>query len=166
MSPARPSKPATAIWREAAVLIAPILLLAGCGGPPPQPPPTIAQVKLVASSDVNPSQSGAGNPVVVRVYQLASPAAFGKAEFFPLLNTDSAVLGQDLVKRDDYLLAPGSTKDAAITLPDRVTDIGVFAVYRDFQTKTWRVDVSPPSHKTTPVTINLTAAGAAVAPAP
>jgi type VI secretion system protein VasD len=126
----------------------------------------VAQVKLTASADVNPTASGAGAPVVVRVYQLGSSAGFDKAEFFPLLNTDAATLGQDLVKRDEYLMTPGTTKEAALTVPDTVKAIGVFAAYRNFRTETWRATVPLPPHKTTPVTISLTATGLVVAPGP
>ncbi len=147
------------------VLLMATIPLAACSSPPPPPPPpTVAQVKLIASSDVNPMQSGGGAPVVVRVYQLASPASFDKAEFFPLLNGDAAALGPDLVKRDEYLIAPSTTKESALTLPDRVQNIAVFAAYRQFQTKVWRLDVPVPPHKTTPVTIRLTANGLAAEP--
>jgi type VI secretion system protein VasD len=141
-----------------------IAALSACGGPPPPPPPTIVQLTLGASADANATASGAGAPVLVRVYQLASPAAFDKAEFFPLLNTDAAVLGPDLVKRDDYLMTPGTTKEVSITPSDRVQAIGVFAAFRQFQTQTWRVDLTPAPHKTTPAKVTIAAAGLAVAP--
>ncbi len=161
-----PAGQATTIRRAMTVLLTAAISLAACSSPPPPPPPTVAQVKLIASSDVNPAQSGSGAPVVVRVYQLASPAAFDKAEFFPLLNGDAAALGQDLVKRDEYLMAPSTTKEASVTVPDRVMSIGVFAAYRQFQTKVWRLDVALPPHKTTPVTIRLGADGLVAEPGP
>lgn len=153
-----------AAWRAGAAL-AVAALLAACGSaPPPPPPPTVVQLSLVASANANANANGAGAPVQIRVYQLASPAGFEKAEFFPLLNTDAAVLGQDLIKRDDYVLAPGTSKDVTITPPDKVQAIGVFAAFRQFQTMTWRVDVTPAPHKTTPVKVTIASAGLAVAP--
>ncbi len=140
-------------------------LVGACAAPPPPPPPpTIVQAKLVAAKDVNPTQGGAAAPVVVRVYQLASAAGFEKAEFFRLLNADTATLGPDLIKKDEYLMAPGTTKEESMTLPDRVKAIGVIAAYREFQSKTWRITIPAVPNKTTPVTITAGASGLAVAP--
>ena len=138
--------------------------LAGCAAPPPPPPPTIVQAKLTTAADVNASQSGQANPVVVRIYQLASASGFEKAEFFRLQNADTATLGADLVKKDEYLLAPGAAKEESMTLPDRVKALGIMASYRDFQSKAWRITVPVQPNKTTPVGITVGASGLAVAP--
>lgn len=147
-------------WVTPACLVAAgVLLVAGCAGPPPPPPPTIAQAKLVTAKDVNPTVDGQPAPVIVRVYQLTSASGFEKAEFFRLQNADTATLGADLVKKDEYLMAPGTTKEEQMTLPDRVKALGVFAAYREFQSKTWRIVVPVPPNKTTPVTITVGAGG-------
>lgn len=138
--------------------------LQSCGGPPPPPPPTVARLSLTASADANATQAGQGAPTVVRVYQLASTAGFEKAEFFRLLNGDTALLGPDLVKRDEYLLAPGTKKEATLTVPDRVQALGLFAAYREFGARTWRLLVPLPPNKTTPVAVSVTASGLVVAP--
>ena len=141
--------------------------LQSCGGPPPPPPPpppTVAKLTLMATADANATQSGQGAPTIVRVYQLASTAAFEKAEFFQLLNSDTALLGQDVVSREEFLLAPGTTKSEEITVTDRVQAIGVFAAYREFNARSWRVLVPVPPHKTTPVAVSVTAGGLVVAP--
>ncbi len=142
------------------------LLLARCGSPPPPPAPTVATLTLTASADVNPTQSGQGAPLIVRVYQLSGTAAFEKAEFFRLLNGDAATLGQDLVKRDEYLLAPGTKKQVALTVPDTVQALGVFAAYRVFQSLPWHATIPLPPHKATPVTVTLSAAGLHTGSAP
>jgi type VI secretion system protein VasD len=141
------------------------LLLAGCGGdkgpppPPPPPPPTVAQIKIEAATDVNPTAPGQGAPIVVRIYQLGATDTFERAEFFPLLHADTTTLGADLIKKQEYLLAPGTTKEETAKVGDKVQAIGIFAAYRDFQTKTWRATVPLPSNKTTPVTVTLGANG-------
>ena len=139
------------------------VMLSGCGAPPP-PPPTVAVLTLSASADANATASGQGAPTIVRVYQLASTSAFEKAEFFKLLNGDAALLGPDLVKKDDYLLAPGAKKEATMTVPDRVQALGVFAAYREFGARTWRVVIPLPPNKTTPVAVTVGTGGLTVAP--
>ena len=135
--------------------------LAGCGGPPP-PPPTVITLSLSATNDVNPTEAGAGAPVVVRIYQLASPSAFGNAEFFQLFNQDQATLSADLVKRDDIVLAPGQSKQVTLQPTDQVKAIGLLAAYRAYASATWRtvVDVTP--HKTTQVTVTVGRTGIVV----
>lgn len=139
------------------------MVVAACASPPPPPPPpTIATLSLSAAPGANATQAGQGAPTIVRVYQLAATAGFEKAEFFRLLNGDTALLGPDLVKKDEYLLAPGTTKAESLTVPDRVTALGVLAGYREFGSRTWRVVVPLPPHQTTPVAVTVGVAGLTV----
>jgi type VI secretion system protein VasD len=146
--------------------------LAACGGPPPPPPlpPTVVELTLTAASDANPSASGEGSPVMLRVYQLASSTAFNGAEFFPLFNGDADLLKSDLIKRDDLILSPGQTKTLTLMPKDDVTAIGVFAAYRDFQHAAWRGTAEVPPHQTTRVLVTASGHGVTVkadpAPAP
>jgi len=65
--------------------------LVGCGGPPPPPPPTVAALTMTAAADINPDAGGNAAPVTVRVYQLASTAAFEHAGFFQLRSSGPVV---------------------------------------------------------------------------
>jgi type VI secretion system protein VasD len=135
-------------------------LLAGCG-PAAPPPPTVVYVKLVATNDVNGSA-----PVAVRVYQLASKSGFEGAEFFPLYKSDAAALGPDLIKKDEVLLAPGTTKVLTLSPTDPVKAIGIFAAYGKYQTATWRGDADVPAHETTTVTATIGASAVKVTAVP
>ena len=148
-----------------AVLV--LAALAGCAAPPPPPPPpTVADLTVSTTADVNPTAAGQGAPVVLRIYQLASPAGFEKAEFFRLLNQDAATLGADLVKKDEYLLAPGATRTINLTPGPTVKALGVFAAYRDFQHATWRGTAEIPPNKTTNVAISADGKGVKVVATP
>jgi len=131
--------------------------LGGCSSPPPQP--TVVNLTLVATKEVNPSSTGQGAPVAVRVYQLNSTNAFDNAEFFPLFNDDRTVLRTTLITRDDVIVAPGKTKIITLKPKDEVTDLGIFAAYQKFERARWRTAVTVPAHKTTAVTITLGADG-------
>jgi type VI secretion system protein VasD len=126
--------------------------LAGCGGPPP-PPPTIVNVTLNATADDNPTPDNQGAPLSLRLYQLASPANFAGAEFFPLYNDDSGTLKSDALHREDFILAPGASKTETIMPTDPVHAIGIFAAYRDFQNAIWRGVAEIPPHKTTNIVV-------------
>jgi type VI secretion system protein VasD len=141
--------------------------LQACGSPPPPPPPpTVAKLTLSADPDANATAAGQGAPTIIRVYQLAAAAGFEKAEFFRLLNGDAAVLGPDMIKRDEYLLAPGTKREETISPPDKVQALGVFAAYREFQSRNWRVVIPLPPNKTTQVQVTVAAAGLVVAKSP
>ena len=139
--------------------------LAGCAPPPPPPPPpppTLVNVSITTASDANPNGAGQGAPVIVRVYQLASSSAFEKAEFFRLLNQDGVTLGADLLKKDEFLVPPGSSKTLKLESAASVKAIGVFAAYRSFGAVTWRGVADVPEHKTTEIAVNADASGIAV----
>ncbi len=104
--------------------------------------------------------------MIVRVYQLSSAAGFEKAEFFRLLNNDTATLGADVVKKDEYLLPPGDTRTVRIEPPPSVKSLGVFAAYRDFGHVQWRGVAEIPEHKTTDVLVKADAKGIDVSSKP
>lgn len=114
---------------------------------------------LIAAPDANPTPDGQGAPVVVRIYQLGSTAAFNSAEFFPLYHQDSTTLGPDLIKKDEVLLTPGTSKPFSYQPPETVHAIGIFAAYADFQHVTWRADTVVMPHQTTTVTVTAGSAG-------
>jgi type VI secretion system protein VasD len=140
-------------WPRVAGALGVAAWLSGCAAPPPPPPPTVVNVTLVTTADVNPTTTGQGAPVALRVYQLAAAANFNAAEFFPLYQTDAGILKSDLIHRDDFLLAPGQTKTQTLEPTDQVKSIAIFAAYRDFQHATWRGAADIPAHKTTNITV-------------
>lgn len=140
-------------------LLAAVVGLSACSSPPPPPPPTVVSLSLTTAPDTNPNAAGQGAPVIIRVYQLSSAAGFEKAEFFRLLNQDTATLGSDVVKKDEFLLPPGSSKTVKLDPGPTVKAIGVFAAYRDFGHVNWRGVAEIPEHKTTDVSVKADAKG-------
>jgi type VI secretion system protein VasD len=147
-------------WRVGVLVLGLLGGLAACA--PAPPPPTVVSLTLVADKDVNSTPGGAGAPLVVRVYQLSSDAAFGTAEFFQLFSQDQATLKTDMVKKDEYILTPGQTKTATLSPTDPVTTIGIFAAYQNFQGVTWRAMVEVAPHKTTAINAEAGAKGLVV----
>lgn len=129
--------------------------LAGCAAPPPPPPPTVVNLTLATTADANPTVDNQGAPLALRVYQLAAAANFNAAEFFPLYNTDAAVLKTDLVSRQDFLLAPGQSKSLNFKPEPTAKTVAVFAAYRDFQHAVWRAAADLEPNKVN--TLSLTA---------
>lgn len=134
------------------------LAAAACAkAPPPQPPApsamTIAaagdaKVKapmtIAASADANPDSSGRPSPIVVRVYQLKTDAAFTASEFFPLFDDEQKVLGAELISRDEFVLAPAEQRTIDVALSGETRYVGAVAAFRDIRNAQWRVLVPTP----------------------
>ncbi len=136
-----------------------LVALAGCGGAPPPPPPTVVNATITTAADVNAGDNGTGAPVSIRIYQLVSSAGFDGGQFFPLFDKDAATLKDDLVKRDDLLLAPGQSKTLTIMPDDRAHSFGVFGAYRDYEHVAWHASVAIPAHQTSTLTVTAGKAG-------
>jgi type VI secretion system protein VasD len=135
------------------LLVSALLLIAASSAcakaPPPAalPPITIAApaetktksaMTLTASADTNPDATGRPSPVVVRVYQLKTDAAFKGADFFALYDDDQKVLGQELISRDEYVLAPSDRKTIDVAVSRDTRFVGALAAFRDIRNAEWR----------------------------
>lgn len=101
---------------------------------------------LAAAADTNPDATGRPSPVVVRVYQLRTDAAFAGADFFALFDDDQKVLGPELISRDEFVLAPAEQRTMEVTVSDETRYVGAIAAFRDIRNAQWRVLV-PASRK-------------------
>lgn len=177
-SPARP--PCTDHMRRLLVLGAASSLLPGCGmldklpligkakPPPPAPAPAaptpqLIDVTLKAAAELNPDVTGRPSPLAVRLYQLRSASKFTNADFFALFDHDSALLGADLLAREDLQIEPGASRTAVLERAQDVRQVAVLAAYRDVDSANWRavVDVWPANVKQ--VEVRLEALGVAIA---
>lgn len=148
------------IRRPSMSRLIPVLLViaaaAACGKTPPPaalPPITIAapaEVKtksamtLTASADTNPDASGRPSPVVIRVYQLKTDAAFKGAEFFSLYDDDQKVLGPEMISRDEYVMAPSEKRTIDVAVSGETRFVGAVAAFRDIRNAQWRGLVAAP----------------------
>ena len=131
----------SARWSAGRVLLLlGLLLAAGCGSSPPLLRGTIA-----VDSNVNPDRAGRPSPIVVRVYELKSVAAFSGADFFALFDNEQATLSGELVGREEFQLQP-DTKF-----------IGVVAAFRDLEQARWRQTAPVPKKSKPSITIGLQA---------
>jgi type VI secretion system protein VasD len=151
-------------------------LAAACakGTPEPAPPAlTIAaaaeaRVKapltIAAAADANPDGTGRASPVVVRVYQLRTDAAFTSADFFALYDDEQKVLGQELISRDEYVLAPSERRVIDVTVSDDTRFVGAIAAFRDIRNAQWRAAVAAVPQKAMTVAVERARVVLTVAP--
>ena len=105
---------------------------------------TKAPMTLAASADTNPDGAGRPSPVVVRVYQLKTDAAFKGADFFALFDDDQKVLGQELISRDEFVLTPSEKRTIDVTVARDARYVGAVAAFRDIRNAEWRGLVPAP----------------------
>lgn len=124
--------------------------LAGCGSrrkTGTEPPatgglfkPSVASIggELIGAADLNPSASNRPSPLPLRLFELKAATAFDKADFLPLYQTELEALGDELLARDEFVLAPGATMPLQKVLNPETRFIGVFGAYRSFERAVWR----------------------------
>lgn len=108
----------------------------------PVQPPTVLAGTISAAANLNPSVSQRPSPLNVRLYEMRSVADFSKADFMALYQSDVATLGNGLVLRDEFTLAPGESRAYQRTLSPETRFIAVFAAYRDVERATWRASAA------------------------
>lgn len=119
--------------------------LSACGGkppkrekpPPPGPPPQL-RIDVTASAQANRGPGGQALPIVVRLYELKAQGAFSGADFFSLYDRESAVLGGELIAREELTLAPGQTGHIDKPLDPQARYLGILGAYRDIDHASWR----------------------------
>ena len=119
-----------------------LLTLVSCAS---APKPTQVAATLEASADVNPDTRKRASPLVIRVYELKSGAAFGSADFVSLYERDQATLAAEMGAREEFVRRPGETRNwEKMTAPD-TKYIGVLGAYRDIERARWKsiVELKP-----------------------
>jgi type VI secretion system protein VasD len=143
----KPSSRRAVLCAAAAVAVT---ALPGCSSSP-----AVLTADIVVGAGVNPDVRKRPSPVVVRIFELKAPAQFESADFVSLFEKDQAVLGGDLIGREEMVLRPGENKTLTKTLSPDTKFIGVMAGFREIERARWRAVVPVRAGKKNPVTITL-----------
>jgi type VI secretion system protein VasD len=99
---------------------------------------TKLDITITAEAGVNPDDKGRAAPIMVRIYELKSEGTFESADYFSLYSNDKALIGSDLLVRDEFILRPGDVKTIRRKSHPDLAAIGVVAGYRDLAQADWR----------------------------
>lgn len=116
------------------------LLLVACSGQPHKPPAMLA-LEIEATADLNLGPGGQPLPVVLRIYDLERQGGFMGADLYALLDNEAALLGPDLIAREELMLRPSQRLRSARPLDPKAAYLGVLAAYRDIDRSRWRAVV-------------------------
>lgn len=114
-----------------------VFLLGACGSSGP----VKIQGDVWADANINRDEAGRSLSVVVKIYQLKSPEAFGKLTFDVLASgrQESELLGPDLVASKELMLVPGGRADLQDVLQENARFVGAVAFLRSPDPHYWRV---------------------------
>jgi type VI secretion system protein VasD len=132
--------------------------LSGCGmfsKKPAPPEPFELELNIAAGPQLNPNVQKRASPVVVRVFDLKSPASFESADFVSLFERDREVLAADLVARDEMVLRPGEQKRIKRVLQGETKVLGVAAAFRELERATWRTTIVLTPGKKNRINLNI-----------
>lgn len=117
---------------------------AGCGGATILPAKEgkacelqVVSLSIVASPVINPTLDGEARPVQMRLYQLTDDLKLQAASFEQIWKEDAAVLGQDLVKRDDVFVYPNTRTDVKFERDPSAAYIVGAALFRNPKGRSW-----------------------------
>lgn len=149
------SSSVSAAYRSVRILVAIVVLalLAGCGSAPPKP--TIINTAIDASPGLNPDSKGRASPIVVRLLELKTLAAFNDADFFSLWDRERETLATDLMAREEVSLRPNETRTFSRTLQPDTRYVAVIAAFRDLEHAQWRGAFPVEPHKTQSIVIKV-----------
>ncbi|MGN6764440.1 MAG: type VI secretion system lipoprotein TssJ, partial [Rhizobiaceae bacterium] len=126
-------------------------LLSACQSGPPKPSSVV--LNCAGGKGMNPGPDGSDRPLTVMIYRLRSTGKFNSADYFVLEGNAAGTLGADLIGQDQVAVAPGRTASKAITVEADATAIGLVALLRQPNGRSWRVTRSvPPGSK---ITLNV-----------
>ncbi|MCU7936486.1 MAG: type VI secretion system lipoprotein TssJ [Candidatus Thiodiazotropha sp. (ex Dulcina madagascariensis)] len=122
---------------------------------------SVSSVKVTMNADhsVNPDINGRPSPIVARIYELKSLSVFNNADFFNLFEQDVALLGDEMLMRDELHFQPGEIKALERDLQPDTRYVGVIGAYRDIENATWRRSIEIDVHDETTFVIEFGKSG-------
>lgn len=105
-------------------------------------------LRLYVADDANKDAKGRPAPIMVRLYELKSAAAFEEADFFSLQAADKSMLGDDLLARDEFILRPGERRSVDRPSTSGFRQLGILAAYRELPKTIWRAVYVVPTTST------------------
>ena len=121
-----------------------LLVSAGCGGASILPVKEgkkcevqVVSLTIVASPTINQTLDGEARPVQMRIYQLKGDIKLHAASFEQIWKEDAAVLGPDVVKRDDIFVYPNTRTEVKFERDPAASHIVGAGLFRSPKGRSW-----------------------------
>lgn len=101
---------------------------------------TNLEVAFDVHEQINPDENHRSSPVYIRLYELKSPTAFERADFLELYENDAAVLGDDMVARQELSrIVPGESRTDKFVIDPNARYVGLVAEFYQYQNARYKV---------------------------
>jgi type VI secretion system protein VasD len=139
-------KPSRLLLIHLFVIVAMLFGLSSCGGTPETKTHTL-QIRISATTDVNPDVEARPSPIILHVLELTGIDEFNRADYFSLTRQDANALGGDVLSKTEIILTPGASKTIEMELKQKAAYLGFVGGYRDIDNSRWRIsqEVTPGS---------------------
>ena len=117
---------------------------------------TTAELKLVASQDVNPTPDGRAAPIVIQVIKLRDARQFRQEDFLNLYEDPQGRLGNDLIEITRLKeLAPGESRVETFSLTPEVKFIGILGEFIQYEEADAKAVIPIPAHASNDVRVRI-----------
>lgn len=99
--------------------------------------PTQLLLKIEAAAQSNLDSTGRPSPIKIHIYELKNLSMFSEADRQSLIANDRAVLGDDVLRREEFILKPQEGKSIRREAHPDAIAVGVLAGYQD-RSAIWR----------------------------
>lgn len=101
---------------------------------------TNLEVHFDVHEHINPDQNHRSSPLYIRLYELKSPTAFERADFLELYEDDAAVLGADMVARQELArIVPGESRTDQLVIDPSARYVGLLAEFYQYSNARYKV---------------------------
>jgi type VI secretion system VasD/TssJ family lipoprotein len=135
-------------YRRAVLAALSLLILAPL---PSDAKETKLKSEVAAAENINPNRRGTPQPVKLHIFYLVQDDAFLKANFGDLIDPESTVLGDELVRRTETLIGPAEMLALDEEFDEAAQFIGVVAEFTNIDEASWRAIAAVPAKKWTDV---------------
>jgi type VI secretion system protein VasD len=101
----------------------------------------------IETAAINLDDQSRPSPLVLHIYQLKSPEAFTKSDFFALYEKKELALGVDFLVKREMILQPHDNQNLLFDPLKETQTIGFFAAFRDFEQGQWKLTMQVQKRK-------------------
>ncbi|OIN25659.1 type VI secretion system lipoprotein TssJ [Vibrio barjaei] len=132
-----------------------VLSITACSSDP-VPVTTAYSMTVNADDTINKYQSDSANPVVVRLYQLASKESFEQSSFITLYNTDHQALGSSLVVKQVLpSVMPDSNQTISLDINKNTQYIAALVEYANYRESNGKAVTAVPTDGESSIALRL-----------
>lgn len=101
---------------------------------------TDLKLMFEVAANVNPDEKHTPSPIYLRFYELTSDKSFNRASFLELYENDTAVLGDELIAKQELKrLAPGESRAERFVVAKNTRYVALFAEFFQYKNAKFKV---------------------------